>query len=333
MTIVAETAPESTPIVPARRSRRPIRLPRSPKILIGVVILVLFAIMALIGPWVAPFDPTQAGPFPELHPSGSHWLGTTQLGQDIWSQLLVSARNTLVVGFVAGTIATALSVVVGVTAGYVGGITDELLSMLSNVFLVIPGLPLLIVLISYLPAGAQTNSLVIGLVISFTGFAWGARVLRAQTLSIRSRDYVEAARIVGERRSRIIFSEILPNLIALVASSYVFTVLYAIGTYVALSFLGLATNTWNWGTMLFYAVQNNAPLIGSWWWYVPPGVCIALVGTALVLVNFGIDEFINPRLRAAGVSARRSKVRVPKDVRRPKLGLTPVVRDVEEAAR
>jgi peptide/nickel transport system permease protein len=231
----------------------------------------------------------------------------------------------MVVGFVAGLVATLLSVVIGITAGYFGGGTDEGLSLAANVFLAIPGLPLLIVIDSYLPATGRSNSLLIGVIISLTGWAWGARVLRAQTLSVKKRDFVEAARIAGESRVRIMFSEVLPNLLAIVASSFLFTMLYAIGTYVALAYLGVTSTTvWNWGTMLYWAQTSNAPLVGAWWWFVPPGLCIALVGSGLALLNFGVDEFINPRLRAAGLSRRgMRKAGLPA---RPKLGLTPVVR-------
>ena len=177
--------------------------------------------------------------------------------------------------------------------------------MLSNVFLAIPGLPLLIVIDSYLPGPTRSNSLCMGLVIALTGWAWGARVLRAQTLSLRNRDFVEASRIIGESRSRIMAAEIAPNLLPVLASSLLFTVLYSIGAYVTLAYLGLtSTSVWNWGTIMFWAQANDAALVGQWWWFVPPGICIALVGTGLALLNFGIDEFINPRLREAGLTSQ-----------------------------
>jgi peptide/nickel transport system permease protein len=304
---------------------RTLRLPRSPKAIAGLVIIAVFALLTLIGPWVAPYAPSYNGFAPNLHPSAVHWLGTSNLGADIFSQLLNGARATMVVGFIAGLVATILSVVVGIAAGYFGGGTDEGLSLAANVFLAIPGLPLLIVIDSYLPATGRSNSLLIGVIIAVTGWAWGARVLRAQTLSVKRRDFVEAARIVGESRWRIMFAEVLPNLLAIVASSFLFTMLYAIGTYVALAYLGVTSTTvWNWGTMLYWAQSSNAPLTGAWWWFVPPGLCIALVGTGLALLNFGVDEFINPRLRAAGLSRRgMRKAGIPAH---PKLGLTPVVR-------
>jgi peptide/nickel transport system permease protein len=157
-------------------------------------------------------------------------------------------------------------------------------------------------------------------------------VLRAQTMSLRNRDFVESARIIGEKRMRIMFSEIAPNLLPILASSLLFTILYSIGAYVTLAYIGLtSTSVWNWGTMLFWAQSNNAPLSGEWYWFIPPGMCIALVGTSLALLNFGIDEFINPRLRAGGLSGRqRRRLGMP---RRQRLGFTPVVRSVTTAPR
>ena len=300
------------------------RIPRSPKVLVGVGIVGFFVILTVVGPWLAPYDPSSTNFLPNLTPSGSHWLGTTSLGQDIFSQLMVGARATMVVALVAGLVATVLSIIVGVAAGYLGGFPDEGLSLLSNVFLAIPGLPLLIVIDSYLPASGRSNSFVIGLIISLTGWAWGARVLRAQTMSLRNRDFVEAARIIGESRFRIMMGEIAPNLLPVLASSLLFTILYSIGAYVTLAYVGLtSTAVWNWGTMLYWAQANNAPLSNEWYWFVPPGVCIALVGMGLALMNFGIDEFINPRLRAGGLSGRlRRTSGLP---RRPRLGFTPVM--------
>jgi peptide/nickel transport system permease protein len=225
-------------------------------------------------------------------------------------------------------VATVLSVVIGVAAGYLGGLADDLLSMLANFFLVLPALPLLIVVFGFLPTSSGSNDLLIGLIISLTGWAWGARVLRAQTLSLRSRDYVESARITGERTWRILGFEILPNLLPIVASSFLFTVLYAVGTYTAMAFLGLVNpEHWSWGAMLFWAQSSNAEISGYWWWYLPPGLAVAFLGTALALLNFGIDEFINPRLRAAGLTRKRVKSAAAGPVpRRFPLGLTPVVR-------
>jgi peptide/nickel transport system permease protein len=315
-------------IVPGRA--RSIRLPRSPKIIIGMVMLGFFLILAIAGPWLAPYSPgasvstTNGVPQP---PSAAHWLGTTQLQQDVFSQLLAGGRSMLLVAFLAGAAATVLSVVIGVTAGYLSGLTDDLLSMLANFFLVLPALPLLIVIFGFLPSSGSSNDVLIGLIIAITGWAWGARVLRAQTLSLRNRDYVDSARLAGERNWRIIGYEILPNLLPIVASSFLFTVLYAVGTYTAMAFLGLVNpQHWSWGTMLFWAQSANAEISGYWWWYLPPGLAVAFLGTALALLNFGVDEFINPRLRAAGLTRKRMKKYATGEVpRRFTIGLTPVV--------
>ena len=178
------------------------RLLRSPKILIGLCLTVAFGIVAIIGPLVAPYNPnassstTVSTPLP---PSAAHWLGTTQVQQDVLSQLLVGGRSTILVSLVAGLAATVLAVLFGVTAGYFGGWGDDLLSMLANIFLVLPALPLLIVIFGFLGKGASPNDLVIGVIISVTGWAFGARQLRAQTLSMRNRDFVDSARIIGEK--------------------------------------------------------------------------------------------------------------------------------------
>jgi peptide/nickel transport system permease protein len=329
---------DATPLLPppaAPGRARKFRMPRSPKILIGLGTLILFIVFAIIGPWIAPYDPsaslstTNGVPQP---PSAAHWLGTTQVQQDVFSQLLSGGRSTILVAFLAGIIATILSVVLGITSGYLGGLADDLLSMLANFFLVLPALPLLIVIAGFLPSVGNGNDWLIGLVIAVTGWAWGARVLRAQTLSLRTRDYVDSARIAGERAWRIIGFEILPNLTPIVASSFLFTVLYGVGTYTAMAFLGLINpNHWSWGGMLFLAQQQQAEVSGWWWWYVPPGLAVAFLGTALALLNFGIDEFINPRLRAAGLTRRRAKKVAPGAAvpRRFTLGLTPVMRTPE----
>ena len=313
------------------RARR-LRLPRSPKILIGLGMLTVFVVFAVIGPWIAPFDPsaslttTNGVPQP---PSAAHWLGTTQVQQDIFSQLLAGGRSTVLVAFLSGAIATVLSIVIGVTAGYLGGLADDLLSMLANFFLVLPALPLLIVVFGFLPSSGGGNDLLIGVIIAATGWAFGARVLRAQTLSLRHRDYVISAKIAGERTWRVIGFEILPNLLPIVASSFLFTVLYGVGTYTAMAFLGLVNpEHWSWGGMLFWAQGQQAEISGWWWWYLPPGFAVAFLGTALALLNFGIDEFINPRLRAEGLTRKRIKRTAGAGAvpRRASLGLTPVIR-------
>ena len=191
---------------------------------------------------------------------------------------------------------------VGVTAAYLGGIWDDLLSLLTNVFLVIPALPLLIVLLGYLSNQGQTPTII---VLAGLGWPWGARVIRAQTLTIRNRDFIAASRETGEPTWRIIIFEIIPNEISLIAANFVNTVLYALGASVALAFIGIANLTsFSLGVVLYWAQSGNALQSGDWWWWIPAGLVIALMGTSLVLLNSGIDEIGNPRLRASHGTGR-----------------------------
>ncbi|HEX5157619.1 MAG TPA: ABC transporter permease [Ktedonobacterales bacterium] len=265
------------------------------KVIIGMVIVAFFVLVALFGPLLVRQDPTAFTEDLLQPPSSAHWLGTTQTGQDVFAQLIVGTRVSVALGFIVGILTTAVSVVVGVVSGYFGGVIDEAFSLVTNVFLVLPTLPLAILLAAFLP---YKGPLTLGIVIGVTGWSWGARVMRSQTLSMRGRDFVEAAQARGETSSRIIFFEILPNETALVAAELLGTIIYCILAEAGLEFLGLGNfSSVSWGTMFFFAQNNDALLLGAWWWFLPPGICIALLGAALALVNFGIDEIANPRLR------------------------------------
>jgi len=280
------------------RSRLPRAWLRAPKVGAGIGLLGVFVLLALLGPVIAPYDPAATGGEALTPPSLQHLFGTTATGEDVFSQVLTGARLSLEVGLVAALFGELLAVIVGVTSGYLGGLTDEGLSAVNNIFLVIPVLPLQIVLVEYL--GAQ-SWFVLALVIAATAWPHGARRLRAQTLSIRRRDYIQAAKAMGEPAWRIIGFEIVPNLLAIVATGFLFQVTFAIVVQASLAFLGLGDpRQWSWGTILYWAGNNNAFLLGAWWWYVPPGLCLAFLGMGLALVNLGIDEVINPRLRGAG---------------------------------
>jgi peptide/nickel transport system permease protein len=325
LSVVTPEAPIVTPegapgAAGARAKRRRFRFVANPKAAFGLATIGVFLLFAVIGPWVAPYDPSARSRDLLLPPSADHWFGTTHLGQDIFSQILVGTRGVMFVGLLAGAVAMVLSVVIGITSGYLGGLLDEALSALTNVFLVIPALPLIII-ISATVQGA--GDLMVALVIGFTSWAWGARILRAQTLSLRNRDYVQACRANGETTWRIILFEILPNLVAIIASSFVSTVIFAVMSEITLAFIGVSNvSTWNWGTILFWAQSQQALAQGAWWWFVPAGLAIAVLGTALALLNFGIDEFVSPRLRSSGASRIRTadgrKVRM-------KVGFTPVL--------
>lgn len=280
---------------------------RNGKSLVGLSILGVFVLLAVFADVIAPFGPLEKD-FTALKqgPSAAHWLGTTHMGEDVFSQIVYGTRGVLVVGALAGVIASILAVAVGVTAGYISGWRSESLSALTNVFLVIPGLPLMIILTSQYE---DPSLLLVAAILALTGWAWGARVLRAQTMSLRTRDFVQAAKANGEPLHRIITVEMLPNLMAIIASSFVGTVNAAVLGLTTLAFIGIIPITnLNWGTILFWAQQNGA-FPDFWWWYIPAGLCIALLGTALSLINFGIDEYVNPRLRSAGERARAMRKR------------------------
>ncbi|WP_052460416.1 ABC transporter permease [Microbacterium gorillae] len=328
MSQTATLAQASAPAEPPQRLTffgqlgRSFAMFRNGKSLTGLIILGVFVLVALFSDLIAPYGPLEKD-YSALRqpPSAAHWLGTTHMGEDVLSQIIYGTRGVLIVGFAAGIIATIIAVAVGVTAGYVSGWKSEGLSALTNVFLVVPGLPLVIIIASQYE---DPPLLVIATVLAITGWAWGARVLRAQTMSLRNRDFVQAARANGESLWRIITVEMLPNLIAIIASSFVGTVTAAILGLTTLAFIGVIPITnLNWGTILFWAQQNGA-FPDYWWWYVPAGLCIALIGIALSLINFGIDEYVNPRLRSAGERARAQRKKGIK----PHSGVTAVRTDL-----
>ncbi|AFZ65699.1 dipeptide/oligopeptide/nickel ABC transporter permease/ATP-binding protein [Deinococcus peraridilitoris] len=277
-------------------------LRRSPRASLGLGILVTLVLLALLAPAFTAHSPTSQAYGTWLKPGGAHLLGTTALGQDIWAQLLYGARLTLLIGFAVGLVATAIATAMGLAAAYFGGKTDEAINVLLNVFLVLPGLPLLIIASAFLRGGGVWSII---LVISLTGWAWGARVLRSQALALRNRDFVQAAVASGEGAGRIIFAEMLPNLAGLIAANFFGTALYAVLSEAGLAFLGMGdVSQVTWGTMLYWAQAKGSLLQGAWWWVAAPGLCIALLGTAFALINFGIDEVTNPRVMHANKATR-----------------------------
>lgn len=266
---------------------------RDRKAVFGIVVLVVFVFMSLFGSFLVG-DPDELVGIPLQPPSGENWFGTNGQGQDVLARLVAGTRVSLAIGFAVGFIVVLVGALVGVTAGYFGGRIDGALSLLFNVFLVIPGLPLAIIIAAYLPSGPLT----LGLVLVITGWAWNARVLRAQTLSQRKRDFVAAAVVAGESNFRIITREILPTLTSLMMAQVIGSTVYAIGAQVGLEFLGLGdVSAVTWGTNLYWAQNDGALLTGAWWTFVPTGLCIALIGFGLTMLNSGFDEISNPRLQ------------------------------------
>lgn len=275
---------------PKRRHRR-----LGAKLVVGSILVALIVLFGLIAPFFTQ-DPRAVSDIGLAAPSGLHPLGTTQTGQDVLAQLAYGTRGSLLIGVIVGLLTLVLSAFFGIIGSYVGGALDEFFSLITNVMLIIPGLPLMIVIGSYVQ---HKSIFLVAAVLAVTGWAAGARVLRGQTLSLRNRDYVLAARVSGEKTWRVITVEILPNLLPVMSSGFVFSIIFAILGEAGLSFIGIgSTGSLTWGTMLANAQNGQALLLGGWWWFVPPGLLIALFGCGLSLINFSIDEVINPRLRS-----------------------------------
>lgn len=267
---------------------------RNRKATAGTVILLLVTLVAIFPGVIAHDDPQAAIYDQSVGPSWQHLLGTTQLGQDVFSQLIWGTRLTLIVTVVVSAIATLISMTIGVTAAYVGGLTDRALSLVTDIFLIIPTLPLLIVLASYLPPGSITMIVV----LTLTSWAFQARQLRSQGLSLRARDFLAAARVRGERTSYIIFVEIIPTMTSLIIASFLGLSVFVVGFAAGLQFLGLGNSTeLTWGTMLYYAQQGGALEAGNAWWALAPGAAVAFMGAGFALVNYAFDEIGNPALR------------------------------------
>ena len=293
------------------------------KATVGALVLLAFALIALLAPVIAQYDPREIVARRHQAPTSEHWFGTTGNGQDVFSQTVWGARPTLSIALAVGLLTTAVGLLMGMTAGYFGGRIDDLLSLVTNVFLIIPALPLLVVLSAFVGRG---NAAYMVFVLALTGWAWPARVLRSQTLALREKDFVAAAEVSGEPSFWIIFREILPNMTSITVASLFGSTIYAIGAQAGLEFLGLGNpSRVSWGTNLYWAQNNGALLTGAWWTVVPAGLCIAVVAFAFAMVNYAVDEVTNPRLRAQREISHvlgQLKRRLPRGSR-----ATPVIRE------
>uniref|UniRef100_A0AAU3GZX0 ABC transporter permease n=1 Tax=Streptomyces sp. NBC_01401 TaxID=2903854 RepID=A0AAU3GZX0_9ACTN len=269
---------------------------RNPKLIIGVTLVVILLAIGVVGPMLLDSgNPNEyVGPQASA-PDGTYWMGTTTFGQDVYAQFVHGLRATFLVGVVGGAIAAVIAMVVGFLAGYRGGVTDEILNMLTNVVLVIPALAVLLIINAYM--GVRSVA-VQGLFIGLTSWPWAARAIRAQTFSLRTREFVDLARLSGSGTWRIVFREIAPNM-----SSYLFMMfilLFGGSILIAssLDFIGLGpTEGVSLGLMLQSAQQWSALQLGMWWWFVPPGAGITAIVGALYVANVGLDEVFNPKLR------------------------------------
>ena len=286
------------PSAPGRRLRSPewIRLLiTNPKSAFGIATFAAMVAAALLAPVIAQFPPDEIVALPGQPPGSAHWFGTTDQGYDVFAQVIWGARTSLAVGAAAALMSTLIAATLGMLAAYAGGWIDDTLNLLTNVFLVIPALPLLIVVYSFVPArGPVTMVLILGL----TTWAVEARILRGQALSLRNRDFIQAAKVSGERTWRIVFGEIMPNMVSRIAAGFLLVFYLSIIFAAGLEFLGFGdVNKITWGTTLYWAQNNSTVLQGTWWHFVFPGVALALAVAALVFINYGVDELANPRLR------------------------------------
>jgi peptide/nickel transport system permease protein len=269
----------------------------------GFVLLVLFCLISAFPGVIAKDNPSAIAYPPHLGPSTSHLLGTTGLGQDIFAQIIYGARPVLLIAFGVGFAATGIAMLIGVAAAYLGGVWDAVLNVLTDVLLVIPLFPLLIIIAGYLHS---SGTLVMIAVITLTGWSYTARQLRAQALSLRNRDFLEAARVRGERRMYIVVVEIIPTMTSLIVASFLTNALYAVLFSTSLQFIGLGDPSQvSWGTMLYNAENAEAFQSGQSLWIIAPGLCIVGLGAAFALLNYAFDEIGNPALRPL----RRARVK------------------------
>jgi len=270
----------------------------NPMGLTGVMILVFFIGMAAFGPTLAPYkiDPAINGPFGQFErPSPQHWMGTDVYRYDIFSELLYGARTSIIVGVFSAIIASVLGAIVGLYSGYVGGWKDEVIMRANDVVLSIPWLVLMIVVAALLQKIDLTGII---LIIGLTGWSTTARMVRAQVLSIKERQFVERARAIGASDMAIIRRHIMPNAFPLVFANTILTVAISILSEATLSFLGLRpVNTITWGTMLSRASESDAFHIGLQAWIVVPGLCIVAVVLGFTLLGYALDDIMNPKLR------------------------------------
>lgn len=267
----------------------------NPSAVIGTTIVVTIMVACLAAPLLTGNDPNSRVARGHQPPSADLIFGSTRAGKDIFSQVLYGGRISMLVAFTAATMTTIIALAVGVSSGYFGGKIDETLMAFTNVLLVFPQLPLLIILAAFL---GQVGPFIIALILGLTSWPWGARVMRSQTLALRNKEFVIAAETMGESKWRIILVEIIPNLISLVAGMFVGASLYAIGAQAGLEFLGLGDPTVvSWGTMLYWAQSSAAFIVGAWWDFIIPGTVIALMGGGLALLNISIDQISNPKLK------------------------------------
>lgn len=268
---------------------------RNTKLRIGVVVLLFFVILAAIGANLTPYEPYDyVGPI-AAPPSSEFWFGTTSFGEDVFAQFVFGLKATFLVGALGGGLGTLIGIVIGFTAGYRGGLVDELLNMFTNIVLVVPSLVVLLIIAAYLDVRGFIFEAVF---IGFFSWPWVARAVRAQTFSLRSREFVDLAHLSGLNDRRIIFGEIAPNMMSYLLLAFILQFGGAVLTAATLDFIGLGpTNAVSLGLMMHTSILFGALILGIWWWFVPPGLAITAIVGSLYIMNVGLDEVFNPKLR------------------------------------
>jgi peptide/nickel transport system permease protein len=299
------TEPSALPLsVAAPRRYGRLRVPgwlilllRNPKSRFGLGLVLFMIVVAVIAPLISVKNPTDFNLLAAKQaPSWHHLFGTTDQGSDVFSQVVLGARRSLILGASAAILATVLASVLGILAAYSGGIVDDVINFLTNIFLVVPTIPLLIVISSYLKSRGMTTMI---LVLGLTLWAFEARILRGQALTLRNRDFVEAAKVAGESTWRIVFGELMPNMVSRIAAAFVLVFYIALLVDAGLEFLGLGdTSHVSWGMTLYWAQVNSTVLQGEWWPFLFPGLALVITVVGLVFLLAGIDEVSNPRLRS-----------------------------------
>jgi peptide/nickel transport system permease protein len=278
---------------------------RKPAGVVGLIILVLFTVVAFTAPWLAPQDPNAPGSFSSAilaGPSWQHWLGTDENGRDVLSELLLGTQTTMLVGFAAALVSTVIGTAAGVLSGYVGGWTDRAIGLLDDWFLVLPLVPVTVLAATLLGERADSlplgQTLVLIIVIGLFGWAGTSRIVRAEVLSLKQRTFIERSRALGASNWRIITRDIVPNVAPLVLANAVIYVSLAILTESTLSYLGLGDpNRFSWGRMLDNAQGAGAMTSGAYAYFLPPGICITLAVLGFSLVGNSIEPLFDPRLR------------------------------------
>lgn len=262
--------------------------------MLGLSLILAFIILALVAPWLAPYDPRALVGTPFLPPTGEHRLGTDQVGRDIYSELIWGARISLMVGLLGSAFAVAIGTIIGLLSGYYRGPPDSILMRITDLFITLPDVPFMLILAALI--GRSMWNIIF--VIAITGWTGTAKMVRSQTLSIKERPYVEAARSIGAKDSHIVMRHILPNVFPLVFANAIIGIVNAILAESGLSFLGLGDPTKpSWGMILRYANEAGALATGRWWFIIPPGLCIMLVAIGFAFSSYSLDHILNPRLR------------------------------------